>query len=323
MKKNILTIATGKALYINLAINLARSFKWWHPESNISFYIVTDRKDLIPPDVLSFSHIIDVTAGELPAGFSSKLFLDKLAPEGQTLFIDSDCLIFGSLEHVFALFKGHAVSVIGGYISTGEWFGDIASVCRKFHVPHLLKFNGGIYYIEKGEMATEIYDLARELEKKYDEIGFTRLRGKPNDEVIMALALQLKGQTPIPEDGTIMSDPQACPGGYHIDVINGNRWLMNPPAPHPMHQAWYPFQKVQPLVFHFLGFYTNHYPYKREAVRLEKAFLKKLNPLSELLIRFKVEYPERIKNVVKDTFRPLFHKIFGVRKVKISDRIVQ
>jgi hypothetical protein len=51
--RNIITIATSKKLYIDMAVNLARSFIWWHPQSDINFYIVTDQIDLIPEDVHS------------------------------------------------------------------------------------------------------------------------------------------------------------------------------------------------------------------------------------------------------------------------------
>ena len=48
MRKNIITIATSKKLYIDLAVNLALSFIWWHKSSTIDFYIITDQVNLIP-----------------------------------------------------------------------------------------------------------------------------------------------------------------------------------------------------------------------------------------------------------------------------------
>ncbi|MBS1519719.1 MAG: hypothetical protein JST50_01885 [Bacteroidetes bacterium] len=320
-KRTVLTIATGKKLYTDMAVNLARSFFWWHPDTDIEFHIVTDKPELFPEDVTLIAKIIIVQPGELGEGFSPKLHLDKLCGEGQTLFIDSDCLIFGKLDFIFERFKGHKVSVVGGYISDGDWFGDIGHICSQFKVPHLPKFNGGIYYLEKGVEATAVYEKARSLEKTYDEIGFVRLRNRPNDEVLMALAMQLHNQKPIPDDGTIMSDPQACPGGYYIDVIKGDRRLINPPPPHPKHQAWYPFEKVSPVVFHFLGYYTHHYPYMREAYRLEKATFKKLNWGTELFGLMSIEYTSRIIEFTKNTFRPAYHKLFGHRKVKVSNRV--
>jgi hypothetical protein len=321
-ERTVLTIATGKTYYIDLAVNLARSFLWWHAGSDIKFRLVTDNPDHVPADITQKIEIYHIQPGELGKGFSSKLHLDKLATEGKTLFIDSDCLLFDRLNPVFDLFSGRKVSVVGGYISQGEWFGDIGKICKRFDIPHLPKFNGGIYYIEKGAEATAIYDTARGLEKQYDEIGFVRLRNQPNDELIMALAMQLHHQQPVRDDSTIMSDPQACPGGYHIDVISGKRWLVNPPPPDPRHQDWYPFEKVSPLIVHFLGYYAAHYPYKREVFRLKKTFQQKPPSVAaELIAQLSIEYPARLKEWLRITFRPYYHWIWGVRKIKKSERL--
>lgn len=321
MKKYILTIGTGKELYVNLAVNLAMSFLYWHKESEIIFQLVTDQPQLIPSDINNKIQVVTVKAGELGYGFSPKLHLDQLVSEGQTLFIDSDCLIFENLDNLFTRFKGHDVSVVGNYIANGEWFGDVAFICKQFNIPHLPKFNGGLYYIEKGINASKVYACARKFEKRYDEIGFVRLRNRPNDEVLMALAMQLYNQQPIIDDGTIMSDPQACQGGYKIDVISGERWLINPPLPNPLHQSWYPFQKVSPAIVHFLGFYTSGYLYERQRYRLKMVLSNKLNWFTELIGLFTIEYPSQTLILIKNTFRPLYHKIAGFRKIKISNRI--
>jgi len=316
----ILTIATGKRVFLDMAANLARSFFWWHPGTDIKFQLVTDQHD-IPADIASRVQIITVAPGELAEGFSSKLFLDRLASDGKTLFIDSDCLIFGPLDSVFDKFNGHAVSVVGSYISEGEWFGDIGKIRRAFDLPHIPKFNGGIYYVEKGEKADSVYKTARDLEKRYDEIGFVRLRNRPNDEVIMALAMQLHGHSPIEDDGSILSDPQACSGGYQIDVLNGKRWLLNPPAPHKLHRSWYPFTKVSPVVVHFLGSYTNEYPYRRETLKLKKYAGKYPDAIIDLIAFSIIEAPARINQFIKNMLRPAYRVLFGIRKTKTSERI--
>ncbi|PJJ79454.1 PIN domain-containing protein [Mucilaginibacter auburnensis] len=319
--RNVVTLATGKPVYLDYAVNLAFSFLHWHPQSDIKFYLVTDIPELVPQALASKISVIKINKGELGTGFSPKLQLDKFAPPGQTLFIDSDCLIFGSIEGLFKKFSGNAVSVVGGYISAGEWFGDITAILKKYDLKQMPKFNGGIYYIENGDDAKKVYETARSLEKQYDEIGFVRLRNSPNDEVLMALAMELHGQKPLTDDGTIMSDPQACQGGYTIDVLNGKCTLINPPAPHPLHQAWYPFEKVSPLVIHFLGYYTQHYPYRLEVFKLRKNAEGKLNALNRLTAKFTIAYPEIIKTRFKGLFRPLYRLLFGVRKPTTSPRV--
>ncbi|KLT66634.1 hypothetical protein [Pedobacter sp. BMA] len=320
-KRNVITIATNKRVYLELAINLARSFYIWNRDNDIGFYLVTDMGEHLPADIKRYVNVIAIKENELGTGFSTKLHLDKLAPEGQTLFIDSDCLIFGSLNRVFDKFSGHQVSVIGNYIKSGEWFGNIADICSQFEIPHLPKFNGGIYYLEKGSVAEQVYSKARELERTYDQIGFKRLRNSPNDEVLMSLSMQLNGQSPIIDDGTILSDPQACPGYYKINVTKGTSLLINPKAPHKLHQSWYPFHIVKPLVVHFVGYYTDDYQYKYEAYKLSKMVNNKLSVLTNMKGLITINWAGRLKIGMKNVLRPVFRKAFGTRKIKISNRV--
>src|SRR5436305_1784801 len=104
-----------------MACALARSFKLWNGSNNIAFHLATDApRDNLPRDLRDLS-MIHVSREDLGSGFSSKLQLDRLAPAELSLFVDSDCLCFGSLEPAFQVFRGHAVSVIGREISQGEW----------------------------------------------------------------------------------------------------------------------------------------------------------------------------------------------------------
>jgi hypothetical protein len=320
-QKAVLTIATGKPVYVRMAINLARSFKLWHKGSPIRFTLVTDQKHLLPED-LSDINVIEIEPGSYGQGFSTKLHLDSFAPAEQTLFVDADCLCVGSLETVFERFAGRAVSVVGGTISEGEWFGDVAAICRRFGVASLPKFNGGVYYLEKGEQGRRVYETARELEPLYDDLGLSRLRGRPNDELLMAIAMAVHGETPIPDDGSILSDPQACPGAMHVDVIRGESRLINPPPPAPQHREWYPFTNVSPILVHFLGYHTSAYPYRREELILKLVSARKWAvPFARAYATLARSLPLEGTRLARDLLRPVYRQMFGVRSVSISDRV--
>jgi hypothetical protein len=318
----VLTIATGKKLYLDMAVNLARSFIWWHPDSDIKFQLVTDQNDEIPEDIKPKIQVIKFEQGVLGLGFSSKLNLDKLASEGQTLFVDSDCLIFGDLSRIFEVFKGHKVSVVGGYIADGEWFGDIKKICTQFDVPRLPKFNGGIYYLEKGIKATSVYATARDLEKRYDEIGFLRLRNRPNDEVLMALAMELNQQVPIADDGTIMAEFVNFQSGIKSDLLKGTAELYNNPSD-PLYQKNWHLTTARPLVVHFLGHHNQIMPYIKEVKQLKYLFEDNLSEnRARTRTYFQVTLPALATSYFKNTFRSLYHSVFGTRKIKKSERII-
>ena len=317
----VLSIAVGKPVYLAMAVNLARSFKRWHQDSDIRFVLATDQPDMVPSDLHDIE-IVTLAPGEYGIGFAPKLHLDRMTPADRTLFVDGDCLCVGPLDRVFAGFAGRAVSVVGGYISSGEWFGDVASVCRQFGVPAILKFNGGVYYLERGEMSSRVYRMARELEPRYDEIGLVRLRGRPNDELLMAIAMAVHGQVPVPDDGSVLSDPQACPGPIELDVLRGGSTLTNPAPPHPRHMAWYPHWKVHPVLVHFLDFYTTKHPYRREERRLSLTVARGW-PIwvADAVAAVTQSLPLLAKDWVKTVLRPLYRRLFGYRAIAPSERM--
>lgn len=322
LNKLVLTIATGKSIYIQMAVNLARSFKWWHKNSDIKFAIATDQAYLIPPD-LSDILIIELQPNQYGQGFSPKLHLDKISPADNTLFVDADCLCVGSLESVFDRCKGHTVSVIGKTILEGDFFGDVQSIRKRFSLNYLPYFVGGLYYFEKGDLCTKIFDVARNLESQYDEIGLIRLRGRPNEEPLMAIAMSMHGQTPILEDGSIKAEPMFYPSGMVVDVIKGRATLYN----HKKHLRYSPvwgLTKSDPLIVHFHCSNAERYQYKVECFKLEKLMTKEWNySFSSIYAFIRFAVPELIKNFLKTTFRPLYRKIFGVRQIRPSERIIK
>jgi hypothetical protein len=319
--KSVLTLAVGKQLYIDMAVTLARSFYVWNKEAGIDFYIATDNKQLIAADVLKWVKVIELQSGELGEGFSPKLHLDKIAPTSKTLFIDSDCLIVKPLASIFEKMSGRSVSVVGNFISEGEWFGDVKSVCDKIGVEKIPKFNGGLYYLEKGEITSKVYLKARELEPDYDNIGLIRLRNKPNDELLMALAMAYYHQVPIPEDGNILGELVNFQSGIGINVLKGNCILKNNPK-HANYQSSWPLQVGYPMVVHFLGDHTNKYPYLREKRILKEIFENNRSVSSARIIAFfSISLPKQGIEILKNIFRPVYNLIFGYRKIEQSARV--
>ncbi len=306
-----------------MAVNLARSFLWWHAGTDIQFHLITDQKNLVAADIANRVQIVEVETEQLGDGFSSKLYLDKLAPAGQTLFIDSDCLIYGNLNPVFEQFKGHDVSVVGNYISNGEWFGDVASICKKLKITRLPKFNGGVYYLEKGDIASRVYNDARRLEAEYDSIGFTRLRGLPNDEMLMAAAMELNHQTPIADNGNILAEFVNFQSGIKSNLLNGTVELYNNPADVRFQKSWH-LTIARPLIVHYLGYYNLLMPYTKEVKQLEYLFVNKW-PQNKvrLLTYIQVTLPFTIRMGIKKTLRPLYRLIFGIRQIEKSERVLQ
>ena len=320
MTRSVLTIATGKPLYLGMAVALARSFKLWNAGNGIGFTVVTDRPDIIPPD-LSDVHVVEIEPGEYGVGFSTKLHIDHFADADATLFIDADCLIYGDLRPVFERFAGTGVSAVGRDVSDGEWFGDIAARCSAFGVEAVPKFVGAMYYLERGPESAAVFKTARELEPRYDEIGLVRLRGRPNEEPLVSLAMALHDQHPVPDDGLIKADAMHFPDGIDVDVFAGNAVFRNTSG--LVTTTTTPGLTVaRPAVAHFNDAFAEALPYVREARRLDLRLGRGWNGRAADLYAALIEtLPRTGLTVAKDALRPVYRRLFGTRAVKTNPRV--
>ena len=313
------TIAVGKPIYIKMALALARSFLRFNRDNGIRFALVTDRPISDRPADLIEIEWIQIAKREFGDGFTPKLYLDRIAPADRAMFIDADCLCVASLAPAFDAFAGRAVAVIGRRIEDGEWFGDVAAIAARLGVTGYPRFNGGVYYLERGESCSAIYETAREILPRYDELGFVRLRSSPNDEVIMAAAMALHGAEAIPETGTIMNTLMAAPGGLSIDVLDGHAVLRNPRS-HPAYNAWYTLEEMRPALVHFLGRDVADHPYRTEILVLERVAAGWPDAAARAYGTVRSKVPWVLGDLAKNLARPLYRAAFGTRGVRATAR---
>lgn len=309
------TIAVGKPIFIKMAVALARSFCRWNASNNVGFTLYTDRPISERPADLKNIDWVEIRSNEFGTGFAPKLNLDKLAPAKQSLFIDADCLCVRSLLETFETFQGKSVSVSGRNITSGDWFGDTRQICRTLGVVSMPRFNGGIYYLEPGDQCTRVFDTARRLAVSYDDLGFLRLRGFENDEVLMSAAMALHGQAPIEENGRIMHTAAEAPGGIYVDVLKGVAVLLNP-RNHPRHFDWMHLERMEPAIVHFLGSNADEPPYSSEILALGLAARGVPFSLIRAYKLLACDMPYYTQHQIKAALRPLFHRVFGPRKVR-------
>jgi hypothetical protein len=317
-KKSIFTIATGSEVYLRYAFNLARSFALHNDLEQTSFYVVTDLR-CPPPADLSFVRTIDLPGEIASKGLGPKLYLDVLAPTKISLFLDSDCLVFRDLEFVFDRFRGRPISVVGVDVADGTWCGpSAAGLCSQFGFASMPRFNGGLYYLEKGTLATSVYQTARQLESQYDVLGFHRHRGWLNEEPLLSLAMAIHSQVSIADDGSILSDLAAGLEHTDINVLEGKSVLYNPLPPSTRHKWWQNTRgRYSPAVIHF----ADGFPYNRESFKLALKFATPLPDAAIGALAFlRYSAPYRTKNAIKSVLRPTYKRLFGHRSAQPSDR---
>jgi len=321
-RRAVITLATTKRLYVDMAFVLARSFVFWNRDSGIPFYLFTDVEFELPRELQDHVEVKRMPAGALGTGFSPKLHLDKLAPADQTLFIDADCMVMGPLASIFDRFAGRAVSVFGARMTEGLWNGDVGTILKRIGKPAMYGFNGGLYYVERGTAAGKVYARARELEGFYDEWGLVRLRGRPNDEVLMAIAMAEHDLAAVLDDGTMMVPYNSYQRFDELDVFAGRCSMTNPPPGEKMHREGVPVRTVHPVIPHFVDTYTHHWRYRAEAERLRLHMQSGMPQCFACIVTFcAISIPGWTRMNGKEWLRSVYRALFGVRLVKPSERL--
>ncbi|MDQ3206484.1 MAG: hypothetical protein M3Q40_08295, partial [Pseudomonadota bacterium] len=161
------------------------------------------------------------------------------------------------------------------------------------------------------------YARARELERRYDELGLVRLNNHPNEELLMAISMGLEGCDGIDDDGTIHGELFSSPRLRSVDVLRGGARLENPPPPDPMHRPGYPVRVIAPVIVHFLGDFTTKWQYRSQEKALELVSLRGWSPVAaRCWVGLSYRLPARLAEWARDGFRPLYRQLFGVRQVK-------
>lgn len=261
MKRGLLTIAYGPANYLRMAKGLARSLRFHNPAVNLA--LVTDSKD--PELRVLFDSLIPLDES-FGAGVSQKLHVDQYTPYDQTLFVDSDCLAFANSELLWEMYQeSNGVGVKGWtYLGAGdshyavEDMGKLLALCG---VERLGAFNSGLFYFDRSPAAQKVFETARELSRRPQELGLKAFKNSPcADEPVFALALELNAIPMLPwDDGRAMCTATAddLQGLESINVFTGQRRLIR-------------YKTVtEPIILHFHFQAQDAFPYLRELCRLQ------------------------------------------------------
>jgi hypothetical protein len=266
LTRGLITIALGSPTYIRMAKDLALSARLHAP--HLRRAVVSDSEDR---ELRELFHDVIPARPELGDPLFQKLWLELYAPYDETLFIDSDSLIAGSLDHIWTACHATDVGYVGERKTSGTWYrADIAEVCRACKISWLATLNSGLLFIRRGPAAAAIFASARAAMDRYEELGFEPFRQTRTDEVGFALAFSQHGIAPIADpDGRTMRTPIGIDGPMRVDVLRGYCRFVKHGQP------------VSPSVVHFAT-WQYHPVYYRERAKLRLYFS---NRLARLLAR--------------------------------------
>jgi len=300
---SVITFATSKFSYVKFALNCARSVLRFN---EIKIYIVSDLKIDIPAALKKNVFVIEAFPEHLDQGTGIKLYIDQYLQTKYTLFIDADCLCYGSLQPAFDVFKDKYVSVAGNMVKASDWCGEeqAKTIYKTFGLTKLARFNGGIYYIARSNRSAKIFEKVREIALDYDRLGFQRIHDNwINEEILISIAMGLYKEPPVADNSILMTDLYTDHHTSKLNVLTGYREINNPVAGSARHRPWYPKGKLKPLIVHFGSANLYKYPYISQHFLL-KLNAKKIHPrIASILTMLLIHVPYKSRYWVLEKFR--------------------
>lgn len=253
----VLTIAYGAPKYLRMGRALALSLRHHSEETQLA--VVTNTPSYFD-DI--YDHIIPVDLS-YGSGVTQKLYLDCYTPFEETLFIDSDCLLYGSIEKLWEFFSvedGFGVRSMHllTHGDTCQGVSDFDRYLDHFNLESLPNLKGGFYYFNASGAATKVFEAARDIYDIRDEVGLTPFKNAAvADEAVIGTALALCGIEPLPHEESPVNTFLGRTEPVEINVLKGKSRFVKNGTP------------VKPKAIHYpIGTQDGFY-YLRDVSRLE------------------------------------------------------
>jgi len=197
-KKGILTLGIGQK-FNRQAKYLAYSCILHSP--TLPRAIITDNCDY-------FNGLFDVMIpykADMGDPFKVKLQLQHYSPFYETLFLDSDTLVYTDLHFMWDYFDGQSIVYAGSCRKDGEWyFKEIDKVLQYYNIPWIGQLNSGIFMFKKDDIGLNVLNYAVELHGNHGDINIPYFRGNMfADEPFLAVALGKYNQLPREDFGRL------------------------------------------------------------------------------------------------------------------------
>lgn len=294
MSQGFLTIAYGNESYLRMALGLARSIRLRNRSCHLA--IVTDYE---APRLHDFFDVVIPVDLSLGCGVSQKLHVDQYTPFEKTIFIDSDCLVFGNADSLWYLYRESVgFGVKGRYIAHNDTHyavSDLRSYLDYLGLSRMALCNTGIFFFDRSDRTAGVFDTARNIYKasQCDSIGLLPYKeSKVADEPILGAAIELHRVPLLVDDGG-KTMTLGCFGTEcmkHVNVLRGKS------------DYYFQGKNVEPLVIHFNAGAHRSYIYYRELRRLQMGIFLGMTPLPALIAHLEpvVKYysrriPERLR----------------------------
>jgi hypothetical protein len=238
-----LILACGPQRYFDMAVNLARSVRYFDRKRSIC--LVHDRALSVPSAYHNlFDHyaLLEVRQGYV--GVMNKARLYELSPYDQSMYLDADMLLLKpNIEAYWRKLDGQCFNMTGTEKVSGEWYGkDLAHVIRLFKIPYIVQMNSGVFYFEKSAFANHFFTRLLELYDAHKHTLSEIHQGIPGqfaDEPVFGVAMGECGIHPMQNingEGSWMVTTYQT-RRHVFDPENGVSYMQRSTG-YPYRQAW-------------------------------------------------------------------------------------
>lgn len=185
--KGFITIATGKEEYYEIAYNLLKSYKA-NTASPLPFAILCDRENEYT------RHFDDVIILQSPFfSYLDKINLLNHIPYQETIFIESDCLIYDDVNLLFDLFKNATdFSIIGKenpLDGNRGWFKITEAGKYAENISFIPSFHSGFFFMRNtSDVCRTMYDICMDIFNHYENYNIGGNR-KTLDDKLLAVSM--------------------------------------------------------------------------------------------------------------------------------------
>lgn len=252
----VLTMAFHDEKYLRQAIALARSVRLHNP--TLSIAIVTNLEHPWVDEYFDQRIEYREAYGDI---FEQKLYLNDYSPYERTLYIDSDCLAYGSLDATFRYLSDFEFWMPGHNLADNfnpYWGIEASDWCQRLELETIARFNAGVFYFDRSKRSQSVFGHARQAIEDYDSWGIRYVsNGKKTDEPCFSLGMAQAGVMADPRGESITAILNEFRGALAADVISGINSCNNRGS----------FSKV--VILHFAGVWQREPTYLRERAKLE------------------------------------------------------
>lgn len=254
------TVALDRSKYVDMAVNLARSLKYFDPKRPTCL-VYNDRVSLPPEAAAVFDHAVKLDIRPDYVGCMNKTRIFDVTPFDESMYIDADCLLVkNDIDCYWQRLQPYYFGMTGEKRSSGVWNKlDFAKACAALAIPYIVQMNSGVFYFRKNAEAKALFDYVHDLFENHRDLLSNIHQGRTGqyaDEPFFGAAMGKFGIGPVDgvpsEDSWMVTTWRAR--NCRFDPIRGVATIEKPAG------FWFGLPLVargwvkhSPTVAHFIG----------------------------------------------------------------------